>query len=169
MRAVFRITAAGLAIASLGLASAASAATDSAQVEAEILTALTVTVDANADTLDFGAIAESGTGGTVTVSPTNAQTCSAGLVCDGNTAVPNFDIQGVAGSVVNISVVNASETLTGPGAATMAVNAFTLSTNQVTLDGTGAGDFDVGGTLTVAAAQAPGTYNGTLTVEVIYN
>ena len=87
MKSILRTAAAGVAVASLGIASAASAATDSAQVEAEILTALSVTVDTNADTLNFGGISESGTGGTVTVSPANAQTCSAGLSCDGATTV----------------------------------------------------------------------------------
>ena len=169
MKSILRTAAAGVAVASLGIASAASAATDSAQVEAEILTALSVTVDTNADTLNFGGISESGTGGTVTLSTSNAQTCSAGLSCDGATAVPSFDVQGIAASVVDVSFVNASETLTGPLGATMSVGSFTASSNQLTLDGTGAADFTVGGTLTVGAGQAAGSYACTLTVQVEYN
>ena len=169
MKSILRTAAAGVAVASLGIASAASAATDSAQVEAEFLTALSVTVDTNADTLNFGGISESGTGGTVTVSPANAQTCSAGLSCDGATTVPTFDVQGIASSVVDVSFVNATETLTGPLGATMSVGSFTSSSHQLNLDGLGQADFTVGGTLTVAAGQAAGSYAGTLTVEVEYN
>ena len=133
------------------------------------LNALSVTVDTNADTLNFGGISESGTGGTVTVSPANAQTCSAGLSCDGATTVPTFDVQGIASSVVDVSFVIATETLTGPLGATMSVGSFTSCSNQLKLDGVGQADFTVGGTLTVAAGQAAGSYAGTLTVEVEYN
>jgi hypothetical protein len=168
MKTILRTAAAGVAVASLGFASAASAASASADAEATILTALSVVADTNADLLDFGSIGESGTGGTVTVSPANAQTCSVGLACDGNTAVPQFNVTGVAGSVVDISFVNATETLSGPGT-DMTLSNFTSSTGQLTLDGVGEGNFTVGGRLTVGAGQAAGTYTGTLSVEVVYN
>ena len=169
MTTILRNAAIGVAFASLGVASSASAATDQATVNAEILEALTVTVNAAANSLDFGAIAESGSGGTVTVAANNTQTCSAGLVCDGLTAVPTFDVQGVANKIVNISFVNATETLAGPGGATMQVGSFTSSANQLTLDALGQNNFQVGGTLTVAAAQTAGVYTGNLTVAVVYN
>jgi len=171
MKTILRTAAAGVAVASLGFASAASAATASADAEATILTALSVVADTNADLLDFGSIAESGTGGTVTVSPANAQTCSVGLSCDGTTAVPEFDVTGVAGEVVNISFVNATETLTHTvdNTQTMSMGAFTSSTGQLTLNGSGLGSFTVGGTLTVGAGQAAGTYTGLVSVEVVYN
>ena len=51
----------------------------------------------------------------------------------------------------------------------MSVGSFTSSSNQLNLDGLGQADFTVGGTLTVAAGQAAGSYAGTLTVEVEYN
>ena len=52
MKAILRTAAAGVAIASFGIASAAAAATnDEAQVTAEILTALSVDVVAGDDTL----------------------------------------------------------------------------------------------------------------------
>src|SRR5687767_6452253 len=89
MKSILRITAAGVAIASFGFASAASAATETATAEAEILAALDVTLDATRNTLDFGSIAESGAGGTVTLTPAGALTCGAGLVCSGTTETPN--------------------------------------------------------------------------------
>ena len=168
MKSILRNTVAGLAIATFGISSAASAATGTANAEAEILTALSVTVDATADTLDFGSIGESGSGGTVTVSPAASQTCSAGLACDGVVAAPEFDVQGVAGSVVDVSFPNATETLSGPGT-DMTIGTFTTSTGQLTLDGTGAGSFTIGGTLAVGAGQVAGTYSGVVTVEVLYN
>ena len=61
MKAILRTAAAGVAIASFGIASAASAATnDEAQVTATILTALSVDVVPGDDTLDFGTIADGG-------------------------------------------------------------------------------------------------------------
>jgi len=169
MTSILRNAAVGVAFASLGDASAASAATDQATVNAQILEALTVTVNAGANALNFGAIAESGAGGTVTVAVNNTQTCSAGLVCDGLTAVPTFDVQGVANKIVNVSFVNATEQLAGPGGATMQVGSFTSSASQLTLNGLGQNNFQVGGTLAVAAGQTPGVYTGNVTVAVVYN
>ena len=173
MKTILRTAAAGLAVASLGIASAASAATDTADAQAQILAALTVTVDSanNLDVLDFGTIAESGSGGTVTLAPgaTLPGPCGAGLVCAGPWTTPNFDVQGQPGATVNITLTNNSINLSGPGA-DMPV-ALQLSDVSLVLNGTGAGDFDVGGTLTVGANQAVGTYtnNTDLEVNVVYN
>jgi hypothetical protein len=167
MKSILRITAAGVAIASFGIASAASAATETATAEAEILAALDVTLDATRNTLDFGSIAESGAGGTVTLTPAGALTCGAGLVCSGTTETPNFDIDGEANATVNISLTSANITLTS-GLNTMGVALSSSSASQV-LDGSGVGTFDVGGILTVGANQAVGTYTGSLEVNVAYN
>ena len=173
MKTILRSTVAGLAVASLGIASSASAATDTADAQAQILAALTVTVDSanNLDVLDFGTIAESGAGGSVTLAPGAALPgpCGSGLVCAGPWTTPNFDIQGQANAVVNISLTNASIDLSGPGV-DMPV-ALQLSDVSLTLNGSGQGDFDVGGTLTVGANQAVGLYTNTtdLEVNVVYN
>jgi Mat/Ecp fimbriae major subunit len=169
MKSVLRYTAAGLALATVGFASNASAATASATAEAEILQSLTVTLDASDDVLDFGTIALNGvTGGTVAVTPANVRTCAATLTCVGTTATPNFDIQGSANRPVAISFGSPTITLVGPAAATMSV-ALTSSSAALTLGGTGAGTFDVGGTLTVGNNQAAGVYTGTVNVVVIYS
>jgi hypothetical protein len=173
MKTILRTAAAGLAVASLGIASSASAATDTADAQAQILAALTVTVDSanNLDVLDFGTIAESGAGGTVTLAPGAALPgpCGAGLVCAGPWITPNFDVQGQPGATVNITLTNNTNNLSGPGA-DMPV-ALQLSDVSLVLNGTGAGDFDVGGTLTVGANQAVGLYtnNTDLEVNVVYN
>jgi Mat/Ecp fimbriae major subunit len=167
MKTVLRTAVASLAIASLGVSSAAFAATSTADAEAEIIAALTVTLDTanNRDKLDFGTLAESGAGGTITLTPAGSPTCGTGLVCAGPYNTPNFDITGASGATVNISLTNANITLTGPGAAMPL--ALTLSDVSLVLDGTDA--FDVGGTLTVNANQAVGTYTGQMEVNVVYN
>jgi hypothetical protein len=184
MKAILRTAAAGLAIATFGVASSASAATnDDAQVTAEILTALSVDVVAGDDTLDFGTIADGGIVGATNVVVSSAGVrgaCPALLQCGGTTDAPTFRITGLSGLPVDISVRNATESLNLPVgtvvpagfAAAMTVSAFTLSdaNAQITLDGTAANDsFSVGGTLSVNPNQYPGVYSGTLTVDVAYN
>jgi hypothetical protein len=167
MKTVLRTAVAGVALASLGLSAPAWAVTETATAEAEILAALDVTLDATRNTLDFGSIAESGAGGTVTLTPAGTLTCGAGLVCAGTTETPNFDIDGEAGATVNISLTSANITLTS-GTDTMGVALSASSASQV-LDGSGVGTFDVGGVLTVGANQPVGTYTGSLEVNVVYN
>jgi hypothetical protein len=184
MKAILRTAAAGVAIASFGIASAASAATnDEAQVTAEILTALSVDVVAGDDTLDFGTLADGGIVGPTDVVVAYDTTgtpvsCPALLQCGGTTDAPTFLITGLSGLPVDISVRNATESLNLPVgtvvpagfSGAMIVKDFTLSDTQITLDGTAANDsFTVGGTLTVNPSQYPGVYSGTLTVDVAYN
>jgi hypothetical protein len=174
--------AAGVAIAGLGLAAPASAATtDSADVQAQILTALSVVAVTGDDVLDFGTIADGGitANANLTVTPAGALvSCPASLICGGTTNAPTFNVSGLANKLVGISFVNSTETLnyvgtapTGFGATTLQAGTFTTSanSNQVTLNGSGAASFTVGGTLTVQPDTAPGTYQGTVTVKVVYN
>lgn len=190
MKSILRTAAAGIAVASFTIASAASAATsDSAEVTAEILTALSVQVDAAADTLNFGTIADGGiiANQNITVAPTGIRgACPTDLICGGSTAAPLFNVEGLGGSLVLVAFDNATETLSYDAVAsgapapagfatTMGVGtfitdvAFNAVTNQLQLDGVGDGSFSVGGTLTVQPNMAPGIYTGTLTVSVVYN
>lgn len=179
---MLRNAAAGVALATFGLASAASAATtDSADVQAEILTALSVTVVAADDTLDFGTIADGGitANANLTVGTDGVLVaCPANLICGGTTDAPTFDIEGLATLLVDVSFTNLTETLSHPAPAlypamvtTLSAGSFTtsLAGNQATLDAAGEAQFTVGGTLTVAPNQAPGVYTGSVTVEVAYN
>lgn len=184
MKSILRTAVAGVALASFGIASAASAATsDEAQVTAEILTALSVDVRAGDDTLDFGTLADGGivAATDVVVGADGVRgACPALLQCGGTTNAPTFDITGLVGLPVGISVRNATESLNLPVgtivpagfSGAMTVKDFTLSDAdaEITLDGTAANDsFAVGGTLTVNPNQYPGVYTGTLTVDVVYN
>ena len=173
MSKLLRYTAAGVAVASLGLASTANAATSaSADATAEILTALSVAVDAADNTLDFGTIAPGATAANVVVAPDGslAGGCPSAVVCGGTPNAPTFDVVGATNAQVYITFTNASETLTS-GTDTMTVSSLTTSetSDQLTLDGTGNGSFTVGGSLAVAASQAAGVYSGTLEVNVAYN
>jgi len=190
MSKILRYATAGVAMAALGIASGAQAATtDSANATAEILTALSVDVDTTADTLDFGTIADGGitANQSITVDTTGARgACPTNLICGGTTAAPTFHVSGLGGRTVQVSFVNTSETLSydtvvngGPApvgfASAMTVNSLVTDasynsvTNQVLLDAGGLADFAVGGTLIVQPNMAPGVYNGTLTVSVAYN
>ncbi len=179
MKAILRTAAAGLAIASFGIASAASAATtDSAEVTAEILTALSVDVDPLDDTLDFGTIADGGIAGptNLVVNTSGALVaCPANLVCGGTTDAPTFNITGLTGMTVDVTFTNTTETLNHTGVppvgmlSTLTAGTFTnsLPGSSIVLDGTDS--FTVGGTLTVDTNQAPGVYTGSVSVEVAYN
>jgi hypothetical protein len=186
MSKLLRYAAAGVAMASLGIASGAQAATtDSADVKAEILDALSVDVDATNHTLDFGQIADGGISAdqTITVSPAGARgACPTNLVCQGTTAAPLFHVSsGVGSKTVLISFVNPTETLSYVGTpplgftSAMSVGNFVTDanynsvTNQVMLDASGNADFHVGGTLTIHPNMAPGVYTGSVTVSVAYN
>ena len=160
-----------------GMSTAAHAATEaSATAQAEILTALSVAVDTADDTLDFGTLADGGiTTSTDVVLGANGAiaTCPANSVCGGTTDSPTFNISGLAASVVDISFKNATETLSHTGVSTDAITLkdFTTSaaSNQVTLNGSGAGSFTIGGTLVMTSGLDAGVYDGTVTVQVAYN
>lgn len=177
MTSVLRSTAVGVALATVGFASVAHAATDTATATAEILSTLQVNVDATQDTLDFGDIADDGltAASTVVVTAGGVRTCGTDLLCSGTVAVPLVHVSGLPGSQVAISFPSSTATLTTGTiptgmAGTMQLSGFTTDAalNQLTLTG-GTGSFHVGGTLTVNQLQAPGVYTGSFSVQVLYN
>jgi hypothetical protein len=173
MSKILRYAAAGMAMASLGVASTATAATsDTADVTAEILTALSVAVDPADNTLDFGQIAPGGSAATIVVAPDGTMTggCPTAVICAGSINAPSFDVVGNPNALVYVTFTNASETLENAALDTMTVGTFTTDgSGSLTLDGAGVGEFTVGGSLTVAASQPAGVYTGTLEVNVAYN
>jgi hypothetical protein len=167
MNSILRYTAAGLALATVGIASNASAATASASADAVILAPLSVSLQSGS--LNFGNVAESGSGGTVTLSTAAVKSCTVGLLCTGSATVPTFHILGAPGASVTVAFALNTIPLTGPSSATMNVDLTSSVGNTTTLDGTtGVRDFTVGGQLTVAAAQTAGAYTGTMNVTVLY-
>src|SRR5690606_41801513 len=98
MKSILRTAAAGVALASFGIASASSAQTSaSASGEAEILAALTINLAAGDNVLDFGtvAIGNIGAPANLVLAPNDSLTgCSAQVICGGTPAAPTFEIDG---------------------------------------------------------------------------
>ena len=105
-------------------------------------------------------------GGSVSVGTGGARTCATTLVCSGATTSAGFSVSGATGMNVAISVPG-SVTLTETGGGSMAATLVSSATS-LTLAGTAADAFSVGGTLNVGATQAAGAYAGTFTVTVNY-
>lgn len=149
-----------------------------ADSDARILAAGSV---ASSTTMNFGTIAVTSPG-TVVLTAAASPTCtaSAGLTRTGPCTAAMFEghvrfffplqYTPPAGGAIN---------LTGPGGATMRVDAFTFATGPgllnlggnrfLILNFNGNYSFYVGGTLHVGANQTPGTYNGTFLITLNYN
>ena len=156
-----------------------------ARMGATVLEPISIVNDGD---LDFGKIAYTTTGGTVVLSPTATATCTTtgGLVHTGNCHAAKFE--GNAGFLhlrltARMQSGN-SITLTGPAGATMRVDNFTFGPGpglsdagqsgpnhrfNVSFFNFGSYSFYVGGTLKVAANQAPGLYTGSFDVRISYN
>lgn len=174
MRNSLRFAAVSAALAAAAFGSSAQAATTAtANATAEVLSTLTVVSTAD---LRFGQIAAN-TGGTVTVNPDSTVASSGTLISTGTRAPATFTVTGTKGAMVAVTLPTTSSNLTwqgtwaGPGPVpTMALS--NLASNPggaFSLDATtGQATFNVGGKLTVASAQAPGTYSGSFSVSVEY-
>lgn len=175
MRNSIRFAAAALTVVSFGsAANAATTATGTAT--AEVLSTLTVTPTTD---LRFGQIAAN-TGGTIVIPADTASaiTTTGTLVSTGTRGEASFTVAGNKGVGVNLASLSVTTPLTwqgtwgGPGPVpTMGLSALTShwDNNISVLDATtGQAVFTVGGTLTVASAQAPGVYSGTFSVSVEY-
>lgn len=174
MRNSIRFAAAALAAVSFA-ATAQAATTAVGTATAEVLSTLTVTPDAD---LRFGQIAANG-GGTIVIPANSASaiTTTGTLVSTGTRGAAQFTVAGNVGVRVSLTSLSVTSPLTwqgtwtGGGATpTMALSALTSQwdNNVDTLDAAGEAVFNVGGTLGVAANQAPGVYSGTFSVAVEY-
>ncbi len=171
MRNSLRFVVVGAALAAASFATSASAAASAtATATAEILQSLTLTADTP---LNFGQIAAN-TGGTVTVIGNNATSQTGTLVWTGTRAPAGFTVTGTKGASVIVTLPTVASTLfLGGNVASpnkMTLDAFTVNPPAgMQLDiTTGKALFEVGGRLTVASAQTPGTYSGTFVVSVEY-
>lgn len=138
--------------------------------------------------LDFGEIAKPNTAGTVTLTPAASATCTAsfGLIHSGPCVAAQFAVLGRKNWLVRIRNMSGSPiVLTGPGGATMNVTLTHAVSDMVVAPGgpsppghfgryritsdTGFANFWIGGTLSVGATQAAGTYTGTFNIQVLFN
>ncbi|APG61763.1 hypothetical protein LPB140_01750 [Sphingorhabdus lutea] len=156
--------AATILAASMGSTSA-FAATQTANAQAEIISAVELSTVAD---LNMGVVAAGAAGGTVTLNAsTGARTCSAALTCVGTATRGSFQVTNATnGYTVNLSV-SASTNLTGAGAPmtlTLTPSATSIVFNSAALE-----TVYVGGSLAVGANQTAGVYSGTYSVTANYN
>jgi len=173
------------AAAALAQPAAAQSKVASANTTAIVLTPGSIVKTAD---MKFGNITVAGTTGTVIMTPSATANCqpSAGLVHTGDCQSARFVVRGKKAEHVRIEDLGGTGivTLTGPNGATMTLDTMTIGVSGMTRNGQGAGfrfgnwriddasgiaNFWIGGTLHVAGNQAPGVYNGTLTIDIQFN
>ncbi|HPD82465.1 MAG: DUF4402 domain-containing protein [Alphaproteobacteria bacterium] len=165
----------GAAVISLGagVVPEAQAVTATGGMSAIVLTPITVTAT---QVLHFGSFTR-GAGGTVKVTTAGARTVTGPTAVTGAAAEQQgvLKITGAPTATVNVKVTATNFSVTS-GPNTMVVNAFNLKTaaggTSVTAaigpTATPTVQVPIGGTLTVGAAQAAGTYTGAYKVDVNY-
>lgn len=151
----------------------AFAANTNLQMSAKIIAPVSITKTA---ILNFGTLTENGAGGTATVDNTGARVVGGGVTgIGGGVTAGGFQLKAAIGFKIDVSMP-ATATVSN-GAVTMKVGAFTIDGGpastatpftHVMVAATDTG-MKVGGTLTVGAAQATGTYTGTVTLTANYN
>ncbi len=140
-----------------------------AEASATIITPISVSKTTD---LSFGNVAvQSTTGGTVVLTPAGVRSNTGGVTLPavtGTVAAAKFKVDGEGTSAYSITLPAAPFNLTS-GINTMAVGTFTStpSANGALVAGTQ--DVTVGATLTVAAAQAAGSYTNTADLTIIVN
>lgn len=173
MKKIFLLAA--VSVFALGVSQvSATETTGTGNAKATIITSVKVTADSS-QPLDFGEIISTVDSNDVTVDATNnTRSASLGEASLSNGRIPSagkFKVEGSPAAAVTISSTDiTSSGLTGNGD-TMALDNFTVggtTSDVLTLDTEGNGEFTVGGTLHVNAAQKPGEYEGDYTVTATY-
>lgn len=153
-------------LAYAGVAKAQSA-TANFTANSQISAAITLS---NTAALNFGNVVP-GTGGTVAVSSAGVRSLTGGVVAAGGTVTASgFSVSGTPSTAYNITLP-ATANLTGPGApmpVSFSAGQVTGASLSRTLSAGGTDTFNAGGTLTVANAQAAGSYSGVFTMTVAY-
>lgn len=162
-----------IAAAAVAFAPAAFSASTNATSTGTVVTPINITKAAD---LAFGSFA-AGTGGTITVSPNGTRSVTGTVlpVTGGTAAAAKFDVTGDGSSTYTISVVGDANLTSGGNnmafnvISDLSASAITSGTVSIGTLTAGAQSIFVGGTLTVASAQAVGTYTGNIVATVEYN
>ncbi|MES2120069.1 MAG: DUF4402 domain-containing protein [Pseudomonadota bacterium] len=150
-------------------AAPAAAATQVAQVKANVVKPLTITW---VQDLDLGTVVlgpGSWSGATVKIARTGVFTCAtANVTCSGATVVAKYNVTGSNNMTVRISAPNV--TLVNQSDATKTLTLVPDSPGTVTLTSSGAPGitFPIGGSITVNSTTQGGVYRGTFNVTVDY-
>jgi hypothetical protein len=122
--------------------------------------------------LSFGTMSPGATQGTVVMNPSGARTASGGvtLVSANTGSASTVSLQGTPAMTYTVALPQ-SVTLTSSGGATMTLDSLTtnLASNAGAIGSNGSGTFGIGGTLTVAGAQAVAEYSGVFQVTLGWN
>lgn len=160
-------TVAGLAIATPAVA---VTAVDDADATVEIRKGLTLDAVDGAD-LDLGVVVLSGAGvwsATVEIDQNGAFDCDGGsgnVTCSGTPTEARYDVTGSANYDVDID--STPVTMTNGNGDNLTLTP--IHDDVVTLDGTGALNFGVGGSIPVTNATPDGVYTGTFAITAEYN
>jgi len=154
-----------------GMASSLVAqSTASATATARIITPISITNDVD---MDFGNIAVSGAGGTVTLPPVGARTFTGSITfpaITGTVTAASFIVNGEGTSTYAITLPTTDYTITRVGfSETMIVNAFTSNPSGTGALTGGTQTLNVGATLNISAGQTPGTYTNATGFDVTVN
>ncbi len=144
------------------------AATTSASATAVVLTPIAISTTTN---MSFGDVyADNATPGTVVLATTGSRSVTGGATTGATAgAAAVFAVTGNASATYAITLPTTDVTLVS-GGNNMIVNTYVHDAGGApALDGTGNASFNVGATLNVGAAQAPGTYTANFNVIANYN
>jgi hypothetical protein len=160
-----KLALAGAVIATGMVSNAAYAATEQAQATVDVLAAVAITVDSG---LDFGIVAASATGGTVTIGASSAATAvGTGVIAISGSSAGSFHVsQATNGETIDLTVGNPSS-LTGPGAP-IALSGLGLSASSIVYSSTTPETVYVGGTISLNPNQTAGAYTGTFDITAEY-
>jgi spore coat protein U-like protein len=159
-----------LAIASaVAAGSPAAAATQTAQVSANVIKPLVIKW---LQDLDFGSVTLAlGTWSnqTIALSQAGVLSCtSANLTCAGATKVAKYNVQGSNNQVVRVSAPNVTMVNQSDPSKTLTLVTDAPATLTLTSSGIPGNDFAIGGSITLNSTTPAGTYAGTFNVTVDY-
>lgn len=161
-----------LGVALAALSGGAMAQSVSADVTASATLVRTLAVTSTSG-LSFGTLAPSTSGGTVVVAPDGARAATGGvtLLSANAGSAGSVNLAGTAALAYTVSMPSSVTLTAASGSQTMTLSSLTtnLSSNAGTLGATGAGSFNIGGTLNVGANQAVASYSGIVPVTVTWN
>ena len=158
-----------LLVSAFAGAGPARAATQTAQVQANVVKPLVLVMLQN---LDLGVITlgpGTWSNATVSISKAGVFSCSnTNLTCTGATQVARYNVQGSNNQTVNITTPNV--TLVNQSDATKTLTLVVDSPSSVVLTNSGppGTNFSIGGSITLGSTTAAGTYTGTFNVTVNY-